>query len=94
MSEQTRTPDEVSPSGARHPVSIGHLVMGFALLGLAAVWALLVSDAVAVEDIRFLLPVPWVAAGVAGLVALVASDRRALAIQRSARKSGTPPHSR
>ena len=94
MNDQTGSTHTGQAPGARHPVSIGHLVTGVALLGLAAVWALLVGDTVAVEDIRFLLPVPWVAAGVAGLVALVASDRRALAVQRSARESGTPPHAR
>lgn len=61
---------------ARHPVVVGHLVMGIALLGLVAVWALVAGDVVEGSDIRFLLPVPWVLAGVAGLVALIASDRR------------------
>ena len=68
---------------ARHPLSIGHLVMGVAFLGLAAVWALVATDTVEGSDIRFLLPVPWILAGVAGLVALVAADRRTLAAQRS-----------
>ena len=79
-----------APSGARHPVSIGHLVVGVALLGLGVVWALVAGNAVESKDIRFLLPAPWIIAGVAGLVALIASDRRALAAQRRAEQpSGT-----
>ncbi|MDO9456287.1 hypothetical protein [Nocardioides sp.] len=68
-----------SPSflaSGRHPVNIGHLVMGVAFAGLVLVWALVVGDVVAGDDIRWLLPVPWVLAGAAGLVGLIASDRR------------------
>lgn len=71
---QTYGPRERQP--ARHPVVIGHLTMGVAFLGLLAVWALIAGDVVDGADIRILLPVPWVLAGVAGLVALVTSDRR------------------
>ena len=75
---------------ARHALSIGHLVMGVALLGLLATWALLVSDLADSADIRYLLPLPWVLAGGAGLVALVAADRRTLRAQRAAnRRSST-----
>ena len=52
----------------RHPVNIGQLVMGLAFLGLVAVWALWTSDAVDGGDVRWLLPVPFVLAGAAGLV--------------------------
>ena len=45
-----------------HPVSIGHLVMGIALLGLAGVWALVEGDVVDHDDLRWLLPIPWVVA--------------------------------
>ncbi|CAN5173227.1 hypothetical protein BH09ACT12_BH09ACT12_24580 [soil metagenome] len=78
-------------TGARHPVSIGHLVMGVALLGLAVVWALVAGDTVEGKDIRFLLPAPWIIAGVAGLVALIASDRRTLSAQRRAQDDRRPP---
>ena len=50
--------------------------MGVAFLGLITVWALIAGDTVEGADIRFLLPVPWVLAGIAGLVALITSDRR------------------
>jgi hypothetical protein len=72
-------PDEhhrARPSG-RHPVNVGHLVMGIAFLGLVGVWALVEGDVVGGDDVRWLLPVPWVLAGLAGLLAVaVGSGRR------------------
>ena len=52
-----------------HPVNVGHLVMGVAFAGLVIIWALFISDAVDGHDLRWLLPIPWVAAGAAGLIA-------------------------
>jgi hypothetical protein len=60
----------------RHPVNVGHLVMGIALLGLFTTWALIAGDVVEGEDVRWLLPMPWVLAGAAGLAALAVSGRR------------------
>lgn len=60
----------------RHPVSIGHLVMGLAFLGLLGVWAFVQGDVIDNDEIRWLLPLPWVLAGVAGLTASVLSGRR------------------
>lgn len=60
----------------RHPVNIGHLVMGIAFLGLVGVWALIQSDAVGGSEIRWLMPVPWVFAGVAGILATILTARR------------------
>ncbi len=60
----------------RHPVNVGHLVMGIALLGLVAVWALIIGDVVEGEDVRWLLPAPWVLAGAAGLIALAVTGHR------------------
>jgi hypothetical protein len=48
---------------------VGHLVMGIALLGLAVIWALIESGTASASDLRWLLPVPWVAAGAVGLAA-------------------------
>ena len=50
-------------------MNIGHLVMGIAFLGLVGVWAIIQSDLVEGADVRWLLPVPWVLAGIAGLLA-------------------------
>ena len=70
MSEHTieQTTGQTADTG-RHPVNIGHLVMGVALLGLAVIWALIESDTASASDLRWLLPMPWVAAGAVGLVA-------------------------
>ena len=59
----------------RHPVNIGHLVMGIAFLGLVGIWALVQSNVVNGGDIRWLLPIPWVFAGVTGLLATTLSAR-------------------
>lgn len=56
----------------RHPVNIGHLVMGLAFLAFVVVWALIATDTVVVdsiEDLRWLLPVPWIVGGTVGLIA-------------------------
>jgi len=74
MSENTvamPSSSETSEPSGRHPVNVGHLVMGVAFLGLTLVWALIASDAVEGADIRWLLPIPWVAAGIAGVLASV-----------------------
>ena len=73
----------------RHLVNVGHLVMGIALLGLFTTWALIVGDVVEDEDVRWLLPMPWVLAGAAGLAALAVSGHRG----RETRQTGwvTPP---
>jgi uncharacterized membrane protein YhaH (DUF805 family) len=60
----------------RHPVNIGHLVMGIAFVGLAVVWSLIAGDVVEGRDVRWLLPIPWVLAGAAGLVMAAATTRR------------------
>ena len=58
-----------------HPVNIGHLVMGLAFVGLVGVWALFQGGVVDRHDIRWLLPLPWVLAGIAGLLATTLTSR-------------------
>ncbi|GAB3199423.1 hypothetical protein GCM10027062_16040 [Nocardioides hungaricus] len=60
----------------RHPVNVGHLVMGIAFLAIVGVWALVQADLVGDGDVRWLLPVPWVLAGLGGLLALALSGSR------------------
>ena len=81
----------------RHPVNIGHLVMGLAFVGLVGVWALIQGDVVEGDDIRWLLPVPWVIAGIAGLLATTLTGRSRRAERqtgwvgpRPTRYAGTP----
>jgi hypothetical protein len=63
-------------SSSRHPVNIGHLVMGLAFAGLIGVWALITADVVDGDDVRWLLPIPWVFAGAVGLLAVTLANRR------------------
>ncbi|RJS46503.1 hypothetical protein [Nocardioides cavernaquae] len=67
---------EATPTGGRHPINVGHLVMGLAFTGLLVIWALVVSDTVPNDDIRWLLPVPWLLGGGIGLVAVLVSQSR------------------
>ena len=64
------------PTSGRHPINVGHLVMGLAFAGLVGIWALVVGDAIDNEDVRWLLPIPWVLAGVAGLLAVMLGGGR------------------
>ena len=70
------TAPEAAHESGRHPVNVAHLVMGVAFLGLTLVWALIASDAVEGNDIRWLMPIPWVAAGAAGVLASILPSRR------------------
>ena len=77
------------PSGL-HPVNIGHLVMGVAFAGMVLVWALVQGDVVDTSELRWLLPIPWLAAGAAGLAATVWPGRR----QSSAASPASRPAAR
>ena len=76
MSTYTDPTAEVTDESGVHPVNVGHLVMGLAFLGLVAVWGAVQTDLVATDDVRWLLPLPWVFAGAAGLIALAFAGRR------------------
>lgn len=82
----TEIPLEERPQEDRgwHPVNVGHLVMGTAFVGLAVVWALISSDTVDLDDARWLLPFPWLVAGLVGLAATVLRNLR----RRPGRMSG------
>src|SRR3954463_12737656 len=83
----TTTGYEAEKQSGRHPVNVGHLVMGIAFLGLVGVWALIQSDTVGGSDVRWLLPVPWVLAGLAGLLAIGLSGSK----RWTTRQSGWVP---
>lgn len=80
-------PPESAPGSAseprqrgRHPVNIGHLVMGMVFLSFVAVWALIQTGTVDIgdsHDVRLLLPLPFIVGGAAGLLAAVLRAGRA-----------------
>lgn len=75
----------------RHPVDVGHLVMGLAFLGLVTTWALVQGDVVSGDDVRWLLPVPWVVAGVVGLLVTTLAPRRRGSTSDPAMRSAPRP---
>ena len=86
----TTTPTTAERLSGRHPVNVGHLVMGIAFLGLVGVWALIQGDVVGDGDVRWLLPVPWVLAGLAGLLAIGLSGSKRWSTRQSGWVGTTP----
>jgi len=75
----------------RHPVNVGHLVMGIAFLAMVGVWALVQGDVVGDGDVRWLLPVPWVLAGAGGLIALAMTGSRRWSTRQTGWVGTEPP---
>jgi hypothetical protein len=70
-------PEAMSPDhSGRHPVNILHLVMGVIFLGVVTIWGLIQAELASTEDLRWLVPLPWVIAGAAGLLVITLSGRR------------------
>lgn len=59
----------------RHPVHLAHLVWGVVFAAFLGIWALVATDTVPTDDLRWLLPVPWLLAGTAGLLAAALGRR-------------------
>ncbi len=59
-----------------HPANIVHLVMALIFLGVLVVWAVVQGGALGTADLRWLLPLPLLLAGAAGLIAIALSGRR------------------
>ena len=68
--------DAPEHQSGRHPVNITQLVLGVAFAGMVLVWALVQGDVVESGELRWLMPIPWIAAGAAGLAATVWPGRR------------------
>jgi len=79
------TLDDPTTERGTHPVNTGHLVMGLAFLGICGVWLAVQADWASTDDVGWLLPLPWVFAGAAGLIVLAVAGRR------SARRTETYP---
>jgi hypothetical protein len=72
LTDPTQPLEEPAPrsfAAGLHPINIAHLVMGVAFLGFFVNWALIQSSTLEAHDLRWLLPIPWVAAGAAGIIA-------------------------
>jgi hypothetical protein len=59
-----------------HPLNVSYLVVGLVFLGLAGSWALREAGVIDLGEVRWLLPLTLVVAGVVGLVAVAAKGRR------------------
>ena len=65
-------------------VKVPHLVFGLLFLGIAAVWALVASEAIDADRLPVLAPAVLIIAGVIGLAASLASGR-------NRRRTGSTP---
>lgn len=63
-------------TGGRHPLHVGHLVMGLAFVGVVVIWLLGAVANVSGDDLQWLVPVPFLLAGGLGVLALLLSGRR------------------
>lgn len=59
----------ITDSSRTHPVNVSYLVVGLVFLGIATSWALRQAGVVDLAEVRWLLPLTLVVAGVVGLVA-------------------------
>lgn len=59
-----------------HPLNVSYLVLGLVFLGISGSWALHDWNVVDTSQIRWLLPLTLVVAGVLGLVAFAAKGLR------------------
>lgn len=80
---------EQDHDSGRHPVQVTHLIFGIAFLAFAGIWAALTADVVQTDDLRWLLPVPWLLAGAAGLVASAVGRRSRLERRRQRQTYGS-----
>ena len=61
---------------SRHPVHIGHLIIGLLLAAFVVLWALVETDVVDQHGLRWLVPLPFLVAGAIGLTATALGSRR------------------
>ena len=61
-----------TPQNLTHSLNVSYLVIGLVFLGISGSWALRESGVIELDEIRWLLPLMLVAAGVVGLIAFAA----------------------
>ncbi len=73
-------------------VKVPHLVFALLFLGIAAVWALVITEVVTADGLSFLAPGVLIVAGVIGLVAGFANNRnrRRASLHRPSPEEGSP----
>lgn len=67
---------------ADHSVKIPQLIFGLLFLGIAGVWALVVTDVITEDRLPVIMPALLIGAGVIGLAASLASGRNRRQRQR------------
>lgn len=82
--------DLTPPPAADRSVKIPHLVFGLLFLGVAGIWALVVSDVITEDRLPVLAPAVLIVAGVIGLAASLASTRNRKA--RTSRQDDADKH--
>lgn len=68
--------NNVGYRNGRHPIIVGHLVMGLAFIGIVIIWIVATNNDFNGDDLRWLLPLPWLAAGGAGLLVIMFKTRQ------------------
>ena len=71
------TSKEAVTTMRKRPVSVSHLVFGLIFLGGAVLWSIGAATDADAPDIAVLAPAVLIAAGVAGLIAIVLNARNA-----------------
>lgn len=71
-----------APRGGRHPINLTHLIMGIVLATFAGIWVAIEVGSLPVDDLRWVLPLPWLLAGSAGLLAATLGRRRGERVSR------------
>ncbi|HEX6247975.1 MAG TPA: hypothetical protein VFZ64_08920 [Nocardioidaceae bacterium] len=59
-----------------HPLNVSYLVVGLVFLGIAASWALRETGVVDLSEVRWLLPLTLVVAGLVGVAAMMVKGLR------------------
>lgn len=62
----------MSSSRYTHPLNVSYLVVGLVFLGIAGSWVLREVGVIDLSEVRWLFPATLVAAGLVGVVAMVA----------------------
>lgn len=88
MDDATATHSHVAGPSGFHPINLSHLIAGVVLACFVGIWAAITLEWLPVDDLRWLLPIPWLVAGSAGLLAATLGRRRRERVPLSDRDVG------